>query len=437
MSLAPHLGEPAAPFLALAALVSVVLPAAALAQEAASRSYGREEIIAVAVKRAPEVLRAIERVRVAEARLVNAQRLTREDPSLQASAGPRFGAEISPEIGVSALLPVPLLVDRARSMEAARARIEVAELDVEAVRLAAAGVALDLYVRVLYAKERVALAKDRSTLAERLLAAASARLEAGDASQLEVELALAEKAASGAAVLAAEGAVDEASGDLAFALGLPALDANEVKGALAEQMTSLASTTQSLEHLVEAALLSRPDLRAAKAALQSARAEARRAELDWLPSLSVGAGYAYEEQDHIATIGVGISAPLYDFGQAERAEAAAARGLRQRDEELLRLAARVEVARAVSIHLKTLAAARLLDEEGVPRVAAAEELVTAGYSAGKTDLAALLIIRRDTLALRGEHLRRQLDAALAANRLAVVLGAVPTTTAGQKNQEKP
>src|SRR5690606_29337969 len=120
--------------------------------------------------------------------------------------------------------------------ESARAGVRTAESDARVAALSAVKLGLDLYVGVLSKKERLALARERASLAERLLSMAAARVEAGDASSLELTLAEAEHAASRAAVLAAEGELAEATGALAYLLGLPDLEAEDVEGELGQEL---------------------------------------------------------------------------------------------------------------------------------------------------------------------------------------------------------
>lgn len=388
----------------------------------AARPLTRDDVVVAARARAPDVLRALSRVREAEARALSAEPLASERASLGLAAGPRFSSSLMTDVQVSARLPVPLLVARTQALEAARADVDAAESDARAVALTAVKVALDLYVGVLAARERVELARARATLAEELLSAARSRVDAGDASRLELTLAEAEHAASRAAVLAAEGTLADATGALGFALGMPELRAELVEGALAEQTRAPDVGPLAIDEAVARALVERPDLATASLSLARAAATEEAAAFDWLPDLALGADYAFDGGEHVALLAVDIGLPLYDFGAAQRAEATAARARERQELELLRQAVRVEVTRALAVHEKAAAASRLLDEEAVPRALAAEALVRESYAAGKLDLAALLVVRRDTLAVREEHIERQLEAALAANQLALVVG---------------
>jgi cobalt-zinc-cadmium efflux system outer membrane protein len=71
----------------------------------------------------------------------------------------------------------------------------------------------------------------------------------------------------------------------------------------------------------------------------------------------------------------------------------------------------------------------LLEKRALPRALDNEALAREAHRAGKIDLAAFLLIRRDALDVRREHLDRLLDAALAGIDLWVAVGA-PTSKDG-------
>lgn len=403
--------------------IAIAIWAGSSSAEAPRESIDRERVIAIARGRAPSVLRAQSRVRFAEAELASAGRLSTQNPTVQVRGGPRLRpGSVSPDVGLTGWLPVPLLLDRAKSLQAARAGVREAELEVEVVRLGAVAVALDLYVRVLFAKEQLALAGDRADLGEELLKTARARERAGDASRLDVELAQAENAASAANVLAARAGLSAALQNLTLALGLSSLAPEDVNGALSAQRRLPAPLKSSVDELVAAAQEARPDLLAADASLARARADRDRAGYGWLPKVSVGAGYEFEEGAHIPTVGLRTTLPVFDNDQGGRARADAAIAATAREVELRRAALHAEVLQAAAIHRDALAASKLLEERGLDHALEASRLAAVSYAAGKTDIGAVLLVRSGTLAIRSEHLDRLLDASLAANRVGLVVG---------------
>lgn len=403
----------------LAAISPTVLAAPA------EQRLDRDVVVELARARAPEVLRAQAEVMRAEAALVKAGQWAQSNPTLQARGGPRLSSRgMSPDVGVTGWLPVPLLWDRWRALDAASAGISARELIVEVVRLSAVAMALDLYARVIHAQAAVALAEDRALLAQELLKTAVTRRDAGDASQLDVELAGAERYASQADVFSRKARLEDLTQQLALAVGTPTLSPNQVVGDLAALRRLSTDAGADSPELVEDLLREHPLVLAAAAEERRARAVRAHATTGWLPQVTVGAGYAYEEGAHTPSVGVRTTIPSFERGQAARAEADADVSYAQREIELTTMALSVDVARAVRLHANADAAAKTLEAESLPRANKALQLADVSYAAGKSDINALLLVRRNALSIRAESLARQLDAALAANRVELLLGVV-------------
>jgi len=86
----------------------------------------------------------------------------------------------------------------------------------------------------------------------------------------------------------------------------------------------------------------------------------------------------------------------------------------------------VERARAADAH--AYEAARALDQGAVLHATRALALADVAYAAGKSDVVALLAVRRHALAVRAEHLARVRDAAQADVDLALALGITARST---------
>ncbi|MBA2538368.1 MAG: hypothetical protein H0V17_01930 [Deltaproteobacteria bacterium] len=78
---------------------------------------------------------------------------------------------------------------------------------------------------------------------------------------------------------------------------------------------------------------------------------------------------------------------------------------------------------ARATYAAALSAAEILENEAVPLSIENETAASASYRAGKIDLGALLVIRREVLDTRREHLDRLLDAAVAGVDLWIARGA--------------
>ncbi len=189
--------------------------------------------------------------------------------------------------------PVETLWQRPRRLAAARVNLEAVSQ-----RVVQYGLNLGRDVRVAHAElalaeRRAALLEDNRRLLERIAELTRKRLEAGDISVMEVNLAVLE--AKSAAELAGRALreVDVARERLRALLGLRK-DASPLRATAAP---AAAAALPAWTELVETALASRPDLRAAElsveAALKRARWERSRAVALVTPLLSVkGVGTA-------------------------------------------------------------------------------------------------------------------------------------------------
>jgi cobalt-zinc-cadmium efflux system outer membrane protein len=381
--------------------------------ETARAPITRDRVIQLARARAPQVLVAQTRIHEARGGLVTAGLLARENPVVEAFAGPRWADERTTDAEVELWVPIELGGRRAKRTEAARAELQAAEHLTTDEQRRAIGAALVEYYQVLYADSVVALASKRKSLAEELLAVGEARLKAGgDVTKLDLNLARNELALAESEVLVASSAVTRARAGLAAVLGIRVEDVANVVGDLADRRLFAspgAPTTRS-------------DVGARRAEVAAAAAQVRVADAERWPSLAFHVKYAHEDEGaDILLGGIALSLPMFNRGQGERI-AARARQERARV-ELAALentiatqgdAARASFAAAVS-------AVELLEKRALPLATENEQMAQESYRAGKLDLPALLIIRRDALATRATHLDRLRDAALAGVELAVTL----------------
>jgi len=173
-----------------------------------------------------------------------------------------------------------------------------------------------LAARALHESERVSLAE-----AEAGLEAVLARGEAGVATladQLQAQTYLSK---TRLALLQFAGQVQISHGALASSMGLPPDEPFEIRPL--PQDVSIQGTTAKVEDLMQQALASRPDLKAAAARARAAQARLREARAAGLPSLSVagtlGSVFLDDLDTHAATASamVMLRIPLFTgFGQA-------------------------------------------------------------------------------------------------------------------------
>lgn len=375
----------------------------------------RARVIELA-RRAPAVRVAESEIEEARGRLVGARVFARENPVLEALAGPRWSAERTTDVEVTLAVPIEL-GRRGRRVAVARASILRDEANLENERRVTVASALAAYYRALHAQTRKLLAEERRVLAAELLRSAGERQRAGDVARFEVNLASSELARAESEVLAEEAAVAQARAELALVLGLPALARLPVDGDLGDRPPFESPATQPAE---------RADLRAARAEVTTAAAEVSLAEAQRLPEVTGRVTYAREEATtDILLAGLAVSLPIFERGQGEALEAQARRKRAEIELETRRAAVAVEVEAARAAYDASSRSAGALQERGLPTAIENERMARESYAAGKIDLTAMLVIRREALDTRREHADRLLDAALAEVALALATGTIP------------
>lgn len=393
------------PALVVGIVVGIVPPGISASAQAGEATWTLQRVIATADARAPAVVIAAAEAREGRAAMVDARRFATRNPVLEAEVGPRWADGRSTDVVARLSLPLDLGDRRDRRIAVAAAGITHDQLRAETTRRAAVGAAIGAYYAALHAERRAALADERAELATSAATTAAQRHAAGDVSELEVNLARGEVARAAAAVIGARGDVIRSRGRLALALGVPAQALGAIAGELADRSW--------LDTAARATAAVRPALRALAQESRVARAEAALARSERWPSLDVRIGVEHERDADVVLGGFAIALPIFERGQGAvaRAEARATRA----DAEL---AARTQLAAleaddARTTYASTVEAARVLADDAVPLALANQTAATASYRAGKIDYATLLVIRREALDTRREHLDRLLEAAIA------------------------
>jgi cobalt-zinc-cadmium efflux system outer membrane protein len=372
-----------------------------------------ERVVALARARAPQVRVAESQVLEAKGRLDGARALGTENPTIEgvASTDDRFERRTEWELNV----PLGFGLGRLARMDVARAEFDRDQQLVADVRRGAVGAALASYYRVLHAARRVALAKERRSVAIDLHRTAAERNRAGEVPRLEVLLTETEEARAESELLVQEQALVRSRIALAAALGLPSGERALVGGDLVDR----ALLTQILGAPLPA---KRADVLAAEQEVRASRAAGDLARTEFLPGLAFRLNYGHESGEQFVQPGLAVTVPIFQHGQESR-RLAEARGARARVElERIQNLATSEVDGFEKVYEAASSAAQQLADRALPRVEESESMVRESYRAGKIDLPALLIVRRDLLETRREYVDRLLDAALAGIDLAVARG---------------
>ena len=369
-------------------------------------------VVELARSRAPDPVVARARVEETRGGLVGAGRFATRNPVLEIDLGPRWSDGRSTDVQSSISFPIDLGGRRGKRLAAVEADILREQHEAGGIERITIATAVAAYYHVLHTDRRLALAEDRVRLADAAETTARQRARAGDVAEFEVNLARGEVARAKSAVVSAKGDRARARAQLAAVLGLSIGDVS-VTGDLTDRKLLEGTTT---------APTTRPDLRALAQEVELARAEAAVARAERWPSLDLRITYEHERDADIVLGGIAIALPLFEHGQGDAARARA-RGRRAEVELGIRSTfANAQLAGARETHAAAVAAVQILEQEALPLSIENETAASASYRAGKIELGTLLVIRREVLDTRREHLDRLLDAALAAVDLWIARG---------------
>lgn len=304
-----------------------------------------------------------------------------------------------------------------RGHHGAAAEAELAAVTARAHRAAellAADVRL-AFLDALTARERLAVAEAELTLATTLRDLAEKRLAAGAGTQLDVNVAIADRGQADLRMAAAQGEYGAARVALAQAMGLPAPALPAPAGDL---VTLDDEAPPALPVLLERAEGRRADLRAFQAQALAAEQRLQGARAGVWPALGVRVfGGREEGTDTLIGAGIELPLPVFDRNQGEVAEALGAR----RRVEAAQAAARLDVLHeVVAAHLRHEAAAavvRRLRESVVGTHRESLELIEKSYAAGKATWIEVLVTRNALF----DAQRALIEAAAAAHRARVQL----------------
>jgi cobalt-zinc-cadmium efflux system outer membrane protein len=403
------------PRLILAVAIALVGSTVGDAQE----SLTLEGALSRARERTPSVLSARARVEEARARLAGASLLFRENPELEAAAGGRgSAADDSEKVEVGILQNLDIGGRRSARIGMARAELVASAAEAEnALRQALRSVAAAFF-RALHAQERLNLAERAEAIATEILEIARRRHQAGDVSLLDVNLAQAALSRARADEYAARSSEAAAFGELRALLAFPPEQEVKLVGELRM------SRRYDLGDLLARAT-DRPDIRALRSELEAATAELRLGRALAWPEFGIGGRYEREEGNDRLLGTVRLTLPLFDRGQAVRAEARArARRLELELEAALRDVRR-EIRTAFEVYTQEAAAVDELGQNAVRLLEENESLSRESYEAGQISLAELLLVRREILETRTDYLSRLQDAAIAAAELDASTGVLP------------
>jgi len=376
------------------------------------RALTREDAVAVALWNSPSFEATLTDLGLARADLVEARLLRNPILSLLFPAGPK-------QLEWTLQLPVDVLWQRPR-------RVEAATLNAQAVgqRLVYDGLGLVADVRTAFieavaGERRVSLASENAALARRIAGIADARLKAGDISELE-----ARAARSDAAQVDAEfrGLEHEREITRLALIARMGLDVSASGMGLASSVLTPVAACAAPEALVEDAVRSRPDVRAAEIGIEAA---AKR--LSWERSrvgnfiAMLDANSRREAQDELGP-GVNAEIPIFFRNQGATSRAAVALERASLDYVAVRTRVAAEVRSAAVRFAQAQDAMRIWSVDIIPSLEIEQKQAEAAYQAGEVALLSLLDSSRRLVQARIRYLTAEMDLQRAAVTLDRTVG---------------
>ena len=367
----------------------------------------REDAVAVALWNSPSFEVSLTKLGLARADLVEARLLRNPVFSLLFPWGPK-------QLEWTLQFPVDALWQRPRRVAAATTNVRAV-----AERLVYDGLTLVADVRLAFVEaiageRRFTLAGENTDLARRIAGIADARLRAGDISELEARMARTDAAQVAAELRALEHERGVSTLALIARMGLqvPAAEVRLAPAALAPP-----AMCGMPEALVEDAVASRPDVRAAEIAIEAAgqRAAWERSRIVNLIGI-LDANSRRDAQDELGP-GINLDVPIFSRNQGGIARADVEIERASRAYLAVRTQVTAEVRTAAVRFTQARQAMQIWAEEIVPSLQIEQRQAEAAYEAGEVALLNLLDSSRRLVQAR----MRTLAAEIELQRAAVVL----------------
>ncbi|HBL31601.1 MAG TPA: hypothetical protein DD490_32670 [Acidobacteria bacterium] len=408
--------------------LTFLLASGLAAQEPATPGLTLEQALQTAFERSPELTARRAEVEEFRARLVTA-RTYPYNPEVSADGARRSGPSgSSTDRGLEVSQEIEIGGQRGRRVAVATASLTAAEARFRRDQRVLAGRVALAFAEALRARELLRIDEADATLARDLLAIEERRLEAGKATQIELNLARAAAGRSVRRVELAKGAYMEARSALAEAIGLPPAAPPEPLGDLAGTAAGM-SGLPPLAELVQTALDNREDLAAFRSQEEAARAEIALEQSLARPNLVASAFQDREEgTDDISGVGLTIGIPLFNRNRGRIAEAGAAAQRISAESATARLAVEREVASAYAIYQAANAAAQGLGEQVIGSLEENLGLLQRSMEAGKISRTEIFVLRREFVESQREYLDALSQALQARVQLDLAAGHLPVPT---------
>jgi outer membrane protein, heavy metal efflux system len=386
-------------------VLAVVMSAVAVEVSGQPRSLTLSDVLTRAREQAPRILAARRTVDEARARLASASLRFTSNPELEAAVGPRRtsdGGAVDFEAGLRQTFEPGSR--RTARIAGVTAVIDERTADADETMRVVLREAAVAFFEAVHGSERIRILTNSEQLAANVLQVADRRFRAGDVAILDVNIAKASLARVRADREAAGAASAAAIGFLRQLLGLD--------GPLTMEGSLSGAASPDVQSLLRAAA-ARPEVRALEAAVREAEADVQLGKSFGRPDYGVGARYQREGGDQILLGAFTVSLPVFASGQELRSTGSA-RAARLRFElEAVRARIEREVRTAAEVFDRRVEAVRILERDALPGLDENDTLASRSFEVGQIGLPDLLLLRREILETRLQHVDALLEAALA------------------------
>ncbi len=259
------------------------------------------------------------------------------------------------------------------------------------------------YYSAITSERALAVEEENLGTVRELLDLTLARQQAGDATELDVNVVRAQLLDQEVVTRAARLSVFEARRVLATVLGF---DTPPEDLELADELSDVAIPDVSLERILELTRTHRLDLQAARHVVGAARENVRLQKRLFLRTIAPGAALESEGSDLAVGPAVDLELPIFDQNQARIARAEFRHEQALRVLEAMTLAAVQETRGAYERFLAARDIARTYTERLLPLGRQNLELARESFQAGKTSFLSVLEVERSFLETRRQYTER-------------------------------
>jgi len=305
---------------------------------------------------------------------------------------PRDGGESSSENAIQLLQPIELRGIRRWRTQAAELRLRGVEFDRALAETIVDSTVARLTYTVLLERRRAEIARESAKVASRLHELLAQRVEFGESSPLEAVKARSEWFARRRDVLGAETLLEVARSTLHLFCGSRLAEgfviAETLEGAGADALPT---------DLVRRLHSRNPVLLRAGIAVEQAQAQAEVARKQSFPRLDVYAGHETELDRTAASVGLGLTIPLWNRNRGAVAAAVAERSGAAADARALSLELETALGQASAMYRRAMSAIELHQEGWTESARQSLDIATFSFENGEASLLDVLDAQRSFL----------------------------------------